>query len=298
MKRIKILLLSILMIFNIGKIDALGSNTVDFNEKGSIEITLVEKNDNVKIEGAELTIYKIADAYEENHNLFLKYVSELSSCNVSLEDLESASVISNIEKCIPSDYNGISKLTNQDGNVKYDNLDLGLYLIKQTNKVDGFSKIDSFLAMIPKEIDNSWEYNIKATPKTDIIRVMDINVRKVWNTSNNNTNHGINLPKSITIELLLNDEVVDTVKLNNENEWKHTWTDLPKSDSYIVREINVPKGWTVTYQKEDNSFIVTNTSTLVQTGQMLWIVLLIGMIGIVFIIISLVYDKVSHEQNC
>lgn len=298
MKRIKILLLSILMIFNIGKIDALGSNIVDFNEKGSIEITLFEKNDNVKIEGAELTIYKVADAYEENHNLFLKYVSELSSCNVSLEDLESASVTSNIEKCIPSDYNGISKLTNQDGNVKYDNLDLGLYLIKQTNKVDGFSKIDSFLAMIPKEIDNSWEYNIKATPKTDIIRVMDINVRKVWNTSNNNTNHGVNLPKSITIELLLNDEVVDTVKLNNENEWKHTWTDLPKSDSYIVREINVPKGWTVTYQKEDNSFIVTNTSTLVQTGQMLWIVLLIGMIGIVFIIISLVYDKVSHEQNC
>lgn len=49
--------------------------------------------------------------------------------------------------------------------------------------------------------------------------------------------------------------------------------------------------------KEDNSFIVTNTSTLVQTGQMLWIVLLIGMIGVIFIIASLVYDKVSHEQN-
>lgn len=298
MKRIKILLLSILMIFNIGKIDALGSNTVDFNEKGSIEITLFEKNDNVKIEGVELTIYKVADAYEENHNLFLKYVSELSSCNVSLDDLKSADVASNIEKCIPIDYTGISKLTNQDGYVKYDNLDLGLYLIKQTNKVDGFSKIDSFLAMIPKEIDNKWEYNIKATPKTDIIRVMDINVRKVWNTLNNNTNHGINLPKSITIELLLNDEVVDTIKLSNENEWKHTWTDLPKSDSYIVREINVPKGWTVTYQKEDNSFIVTNTSTLVQTGQMVWIVLLIGMIGVIFIIASLVYNKVSHEQNC
>ena len=65
----------------------------------------------------------------------------------------------------------------------------------------------------------------------------------------------------------------------------------------LIREINVPKGWTVTYQKEDNSFIVTNTSTLVQTGQMLWIVLLIGMIGVIFIIASLVYDKVSHEQN-
>ena len=74
MKRIKILLLSILMIFNIDKVDALGSNTIDFNEKGSIEITLFEKNDNVKIEGAELTIYKIANAHEKNHNLVLEYV--------------------------------------------------------------------------------------------------------------------------------------------------------------------------------------------------------------------------------
>lgn len=258
MKRIKILLLSILMIFNIDKVDALGSNTVDFNEKGSIEITLFEKNDNAKIEGAELTIYKIANAHEKNHNLVLEYVNELSNCNVSLDDLESADVASNIEKCIPNDYAGISKLTNQDGYVKYDNLDLGLYLVKQTNKVDGFSKIDSFLSMIPKVIDNKWEYDIKATPKTDIIRVMDIHVRKVWNTSNNNTNHSINLPKSIAVELLLNGEIVDTIKLDNENEWKHTWIDLPKSDSYTVREINVPKGWTVTYQKEDNSFIVTN----------------------------------------
>ncbi|UKI58685.1 MAG: hypothetical protein L6V81_04770 [Clostridium sp.] len=148
-----------------------------------------------KIEGVELTVYKVANAYEKNHNLVLEYVSELSSCNVSLDDLESADVASNIEKCIPNDYAGISKLTNQEGYVKYDNLDLGLYLVKQTNKVDGFSKIDSFLSMIPKVIDNKWEYDIKATPKTDIIRVMDINVRKVWNTSNNNTNHGINLPK-------------------------------------------------------------------------------------------------------
>ena len=66
---------------------------------------------------------------------------------------------------------------------------------------------------------------------------------------------------------------------------------------YTVREKNVPKGYTVTYQKEDNSFIITNTSSLVQTGQMLWIVLLVGMIGVLFVIISLVYDKVSHEQN-
>ena len=192
---------------------------------------------------------------------------------------------------------GIVKVTDGDGSVKYEDLDLGLYLVKQTNKVEGFSKIDSFLAMIPKVIDNKWVYDVEATPKTDIIRVINIDVKKVWNTSTSNTNHTINIPKSITVELLLNDEVIDTITLSKENDWKYTWIDLEKSDMYTVREKNVPKGYTVTYQKEDNSFIITNTSSLVQTGQMLWIVLLVGMIGVLFVIISLVYDKVSHEQN-
>ena len=151
--------------------------------------------------------------------------------------------------------------------------------------------------MIPKVIDNKWVYDVEATPKTDIIRVINIDVKKVWNTSTSNTNHTINIPKSITVELLLNDEVIDTITLSKENDWKYTWIDLEKSDMYTVREKNVPKGYTVTYQKEDNSFIITNTSSLVQTGQMLWIVLLVGMIGVLFVIISLVYDKVSHEQN-
>lgn len=297
MKRIKILLLSLIMLFSVDNIYALSSNVVDFNHKGSIQITLYEKNDNEKIEGSELTIYKVADAREKDHNLVFEYVKELEGCPVSLVDLKSSTVSGEIEKCIPSDMTGIVKVTDGDGSVKYEDLDLGLYLVKQTNKVEGFSKIDSFLAMIPKVIDNKWVYDVEATPKTDIIRVINIDVKKVWNTSTSNTNHTINIPKSITIELLLNDEVIDTITLSKENDWKYTWIDLEKSDMYTVREKNVPKGYTVTYQKEDNSFIITNTSSLVQTGQMLWIVLLVGMIGVLFVIISLVYDKVSHEQN-
>lgn len=297
MKRIKILLLSLNMLFNVDNIYALSSNTVDFNNKGSIQITLYEKNGNEKIKGSELTIYKVANALEKDHNLAFEYVSELNGCSASLVDLESADISSEIEKCIPNNMNGITKETDENGNVKYEDLDLGLYLVKQTNKVEGFSKIDSFLIMTPKVIDNKWIYDIKATPKTDIIRVIDINVKKVWNTSTNNTNHVINIPESITVELLLDNKVIDTIILSKENDWKYTWKDLEKSDMYTVKEIKVPKGYTATYQKEENTFIITNTSSLVQTGQMLWMVLLIGMIGILLVIVSLIYDKVSHEQN-
>lgn len=296
MKRIKIILLSILMLYSTN-IYALEGNTIDFNSKGSIEITLNEKTDNEKIEGAEILLYKVADAKSENHNLMFEYIDELKSCNASLNDLETKSKSEEIEKCINENIKSLKQITDIDGTVKYNDLDLGLYLVKQNNIVEGFSKIDSFLVMIPKIVNNKWIYDIKSTPKTDIIRVIDINVKKVWNTSTSNTNDSIKLPRSIEVELLLNDKVIDTVKLSKDNNWSYTWEDLAKSEEYTIKEINVPKGYTPSYQKDNNTFIVTNTSTLVQTGQMLWIVMLLIITGITFIIISIIYDRKTNEQN-
>ncbi len=296
MKRIKIILLSILMLYSTN-IYALEGNTIDFNSKGSIEITLNEKTDNEKIEGAEILLYKVADAKSENHNLMFEYIDELKSCNASLNDLETKSKSEEIEKCINENIKSLKQITDINGTVKYNDLDLGLYLVKQNNIVEGFSKIDSFLVMIPKIVNNKWIYDIKSTPKTDIIRVIDINVKKVWNTSTSNTNDSIKLPRSIEVELLLNDKVIDTVKLSKDNNWSYTWEDLAKSEEYTIKEINVPKGYTPSYQKDNNTFIVTNTSTLVQTGQMLWIVMLLIITGITFIIISIIYDRKTNEQN-
>lgn len=296
MKRIKIILLSILMLYSTN-IYALEGNTIDFNSKGSIEITLNEKTDNEKIEGAEILLYKVADAKSENHNLMFEYIDELKSCNASLNDLETKSKSEEIEKCINENIKSLKQITDINGTVKYNDLDLGLYLVKQNNIIEGFSKIDSFLVMIPKIVNNKWIYDIKSTPKTDIIRVIDINVKKVWNTSTSNTNDSIKLPRSIEVELLLNDKVIDTVKLSKDNNWSYTWEDLAKSEEYTIKEINVPKGYTPSYQKDNNTFIVTNTSTLVQTGQMLWIVMLLIITGITFIIISIIYDRKTNEQN-
>lgn len=293
---IKIILLSILMLYSTN-IYALEGNTIDFNSKGSIEITLNEKTDNEKIEGAEILLYKVADTKSENHNLMFEYIEGLKSCNASLNDLETKSKSEEIEKCINENIKSLKQITDINGIVKYNDLDLGLYLVKQNNIVEGFSKIDSFLVMIPKIANNKWIYDIKSTPKTDIIRVIDINVKKVWNTSTSNTNDSIKIPRSIEVELLLNDKVIDTVKLSKDNNWSYTWENLAKSEEYTIKEINVPKGYTPSYQKDNNTFIVTNTSTLVQTGQMLWIVMLLIITGITFIIISIIYDRKTNEQN-
>ena len=65
------------------------------------------------------------------------------------------------------------------------------------------------------------------------------------------------------------------VKLNENNNWTYTWNQIEKSDKYSVKEINVPKGYKVTYSNEEYVFTVTNTDTLANTGQFYYSIIIL-----------------------
>ena len=284
-KRIKCFLIFVLGIMIVKPVLAdTSDNIVDFSKKGSISITLGEDEENIKVSGADVTIYKIADAYSKDSNLAFNYHEslkdyelELNGGNISEKVLE---IIANNEII------NFSATTNELGTVIFTDLDLGLYLVIQTNRVEGYSKIDPFLVFIPEIIDNIWVYDVNAEPKVDIIRLFDLSVEKVWNVSTN-----INIPESVIIELLINDEVIDTVTLNNKNNWTYTWRQIELSDKYSVKEKEVPSGYTVTYSREGNKYIVTNTKSLVQTGRVAWIAPILAIFGLSFVVVGVILEK-------
>ena len=285
-KRINYLLVVITLFFGFMiTVDAKENHTVDFSRKGSIEVTLHEMSEDTYVEGAEITIYKIADAYLDGVNLTFKYTDEFSSCSVSLDDLTIDDLSKKITLCVKPESIGTSLITNDFGTVIFNDLDLGLYLVSQTNKVEGYSNIDSFLVQIPKVIDNSWTYDIIANPKTDIYKEIDLVVNKVWNTDSNK------LPEKVEIELLLDGEVIDTVILNSSNKWTHTFKNLEKSDKYSVREINIPKGYKVSYTNNEYIFTVTNTDTLANTGQLFYSIIILAVFGLIFILLGVIEIK-------
>lgn len=285
-KRINYLLVVITLFFGFMiTVDAKENHTVDFSRKGSIEVTLHEMSEDTYVEGAEITIYKIADAYLDGVNLAFKYTDEFSSCSVSLDDLTIDNLSKKITLCVKPESIGTSLITNDFGTVIFNDLDLGLYLVSQTNKVEGYSNIDSFLVQIPKVIDNSWTYDIIANPKTDIYKEIDLVVNKVWNTDSNK------LPEKVEIELLLDGEVIDTVILNSTNKWTHTFKNLEKSDKYSVREINIPKGYKVSYTNNEYIFTVTNTDTLANTGQLFYSIIILAVFGLIFILLGVIEIK-------
>lgn len=267
------------------------SHTIDFEELGSIKITLTEKEENIAIEGAELGLYHIADAGEKDHNLIFNYTENYKECTADLIDLTIDGLTDKITKCTKDKTPDYTKTTNEKGKLKFKDLKLGLYLVKQETQVKGYSNIDSYLVMIPKVIDNKWTYDITSEPKTEIYKTMDIKVVKVWNKQNEKTK----LPEYVTIALLKNGETIDTVKLNKDNNWTHTWLDIEKSDKYSVEEINIPEGYTATYKNEEYTYIVTNTDKLPQTGQLKWPILILSITGMLFIIVG-IYEM-KRETN-
>ena len=146
--------------------------------------------------------------------------------------------------------------------------------------------MDPILIMLPKEINNSFEYNIDASPKIEILDLTDIKIKKIWNTDKKDKilNH-------VTIELYKDKEKIETVTLNEENNWEIVIEGLPKSDSYSVKEINLPKGYTVTYNLNEYTFTVTNTPSLVDTGQITYVYNIILFIGIMLIIVGIILKR-------
>ena len=276
-----------LFMTSIMQIDA--SSILDFSKKGSLDITLQENENNMGVEGIEVSIYKIANAIEKNNNLVFEFVTELETCDASLNDLKDPSLPSKLSDCITEITPDAVKTTNFDGNVKFIDMDLGLYLIVQTNKIKGYSTFDSFLAMLPVFEDENWVYDVFAKPKTDIYKEIDLKVVKVWNTTN------VKLPEKVTIELYKGDKLIDTVFLNTENNWTHIWLELEKSDDYTVREIDIPDGYTPSYKYNEFVFFVTNTDTLPKTGQNYYPIVLFTMVGMIFVFFGFIQLRKENK---
>ena len=150
-KKIKYLLISIILlsIANIN-VKANTTNNIDFNKLGTISLTLKENIEEKPITGANITIYQVATATTKDYNLSYIFNDNIKNCNLDLSDISDNNLANKIDKCIESlELETITKTTNEEGIAIFNNLELGLYLVKETNNVYGYSNIDPFLVAIP-----------------------------------------------------------------------------------------------------------------------------------------------------
>lgn len=258
---------------------------------GSISVTLTDKKQNEAIVGAELSVYYVATVLlDDDGNLMYDYTDDFKQFDTAIDDTELATKLDAFvsQHNVPS-----TKITtNIDGTALCNGLPLGLYFIKQTGAVEGFAPCTPFLVTVPNEKDGEYLYKVNASPKTEVARLVSITIKKVWNTDKSTE-----AAESVTVQLLKNGSVVKTAILNAQNNWQITYADMPESDTYSIKEVNIPKGFTATYKQEDYVFTVTNTSTLIQTGQLIWPIPVLAGSGMLLIAVGIVLLQKKRKTN-
>ena len=263
----------------------------DKSKTGSISVTLVEQKQNEPIVGAELSVYYLATVVmDANNNLIYDYTNGFKQFNADLDDASLAMKLDIFvsQHNIPS----IKIKTNAEGTAICNGLSLGLYFVKQTGNVDGFAPCTPFIVTVPVQTDDGYVYEVNASPKTEVVRLTSITIKKVWNTDS-----ATKATDSVKVQLLKNGNVIKTVTLNEQNNWQVTFDDMPESDAYSIKEIDIPKGFTATYKQQDYVFTVTNTSTLIQTGQLIWPITVLAISGMFLIALGFVLLKKKRKTN-
>ena len=263
----------------------------DPSKIGSISVTLIEQKQNEPIVGAELSVYYIATAMlDADGNLIYDYTEDFKQFDTAIDDTSLAEKLDTFvsQHSVPS----TKMTTNSEGTALCNKLPLGLYFVKQTGAVEGFAPCTPFLVTVPNEKNGEYVYEVNASPKTEVSRLTSITIKKVWNTD-----ASTNAADSVTVQLLKNGNVVKTATLNAQNNWQITYTDMPESDAYSVKEVDVPKGFTATVKQNGYVFTVTNTLSLVQTGQLMWPIPVLAIIGMLLIAAGIALLQKKREPN-
>ena len=244
---------------------------------GSISVTLTDQYEKTPIAGVELNVYHIATVgIHTDEKLNYIYTEAFANTGIAIDDPALAAKLDLYLS--ETEVTAMKLCTDTNGAASCTNLPLGLYFVRQINAVEGFAPCRPFLVTVPMENADGYVYAVNASPKTEIVKLTSITIKKVWNTD-----ASTQAADSVTIQLLRNGNVVETAILSESNNWQITYTDMPESDAYSIKEVNVPKGFTATYKQNAYVFTVTNTATLIQTGQRIWPIPVLAFIGVLLI---------------
>lgn len=149
-------------------------NDIDNNKEKSLTVYFFVQKLGIDkpIEGAEVGITKIADIDVKNGNIVYKVVDKYDV----LKDIKFEGMTVEESKHTAKEFNDIVEvektgITNTDGKCMFNNLESGVYLVKQLaaeGKAEGYAKFEPYIILVPYA-DNylpDWNYDILSEPKT------------------------------------------------------------------------------------------------------------------------------------
>ena len=311
--RIIAVLLSVIAMFLLLPMQALAAGSIDLSHAHSLTVTAVYAQN--PISGMKFDAYLISTVDECGEltvlDRYRDFADELDIRGKNDEAWRQMAQV--LAREISLDMNlkpSRSAVTDADGVAKFADISMGLYLIVGSGvEKDGYVYSTSpFFVMLPEQDMSSttWHYRVVANAKPGREPVKaDFEVIKIWKDDC----HKDRRPKSITINLICDGGVYDTITLPHNGTWSYTWKNLETNHQWTVTE-NRENGYQKPdVQQEGNIFIVTNTCnqpakptepgkpTLPQTGQLWWPVPVLIAAGLLFVVIGLIRRRGIADEK-
>lgn len=145
---------------NIRLVDASGNPAT-----GTIRVALYDSAKDKALSGGQLTLYRVAEVKRKNGDLSFEYCGDFYGCGIALGDLTDSTLADQLLEYMPQGARGTTKTVDADGNVTFEDLELGLYLIVQSKASNGYAPIKPFLVSLPMAENGKWNYEVDASPK-------------------------------------------------------------------------------------------------------------------------------------
>ena len=277
---------------------------VDTEKKCSLTLNYNDTERSFPMKDMELRLYKVADMdatvrFSVENTDFAALKDEIKWENFSLDndkvkenwDALTTTLAGYVtadladqakDPAYTAKYHPATVKVDDKGEVKFEGLDCGLYLLMGSALKDGrytYTPKSTLLTLPNLEqkteiqpdgkevvVSENWQYDVAANGKWDRsykgggggTNYISLSVLKQWEDDSSETR-----PGSVTVRLMKDGKEYDEVTLTASKGWKHTWNNLDKNAEWTLAEVDVPDDYTVLVDREGNTFVVTNTGSVI-----------------------------------
>lgn len=161
--RLAPLLLSVLLLCSLGL--AVSAHEVpDGNRKGTVTVKM--EYDGKSVTGGVLAAYRVAQIVETDGNFGFEALAPYEAPELLPENLNTPELAASFAGQISGA--GIAPASSENGLTRFEDLELGLYLIVQTEAAPGFEPMKPFLVSVPINEDGHYVYDVTAEVKSQL----------------------------------------------------------------------------------------------------------------------------------
>ena len=226
-------------------------------------LTLTYQQGGTSFPGMDISIYRVASAQANGSfsllPAFEDSAADIHSVSSQQEWREIADTLTSHIAANRIAATRTETTRNPDGIAVFSQLEAGLYLVEQAigESESGSYLFERFMVYLPTPTSNGYQYDVTAQPKSSLLPDRkDYTVLKLWRDSNRNSR-----PASVTVDILKDGILQETVTLSTENNWTYTWSAADSRSVWTVSERNVPSGYQASISQRETTFIITNTKT-------------------------------------